>query len=114
MQGGAKRKGKAVKVRGIKSKLGGTSGSHQAGAGAEDSLVEACSPCMAPTMPRSRGPSQILFCPPLPQESKLSRAEGVRGGQGIDTKVRSLDLQVNTYPSFLVVTRERAGIHQGA
>lgn len=69
--------------------------------------MEACSPCMAPTMPRSRGPSQVLFCPTLPQESKLSRVEGVGGGQGIDTKVRSLDLQVNIYPSFLVVTRKR-------
>ena len=29
------------------------------------------------------------------------------GGQGTDTKVRSLGLQVNTNPSFLVVTRKR-------
>ena len=69
MQGGAKRKGKAGEVRGIKSNLGGASGSHQAGAGAEDRLVEACSQCMAPTMPRSSGPCQALFCPPFHSEA---------------------------------------------
>lgn len=63
MQGGAKRKGKAGEIRGIKSNLGGASGSHQAGAGAEEGPVEACSLCMAPTMPSSRGPWQALFRP---------------------------------------------------
>ena len=56
---------------------------------------------------KEQRPKPSTLLPPSFMANKLSRVEGVGGGQGIDTKVRSLDLQVNTYPSSLVVTREK-------
>lgn len=58
---GARRKGTAGEVRGIKSTLGGAAGR---GAGAQGRLVESCSLCVAPTMPRSAGTKHSSARPP--------------------------------------------------
>lgn len=70
---GAKMKGTAGEVKGIKSTLGGAAGR---GARAEGRLVEPCSLCVAPTRPRSPGHRQVLSCPLHP------RSQRVEGGAG--------------------------------
>lgn len=103
---GARRKGTAGEVRGIKSTLGGAAGR---GAGAEGRLVESCSLRVAPTMPKSAS-HQALFCPPPLAKPAI---KGRWGSRTLDTKVSSLHLPGMPYPPkrVHVSTREHSAPH---